>query len=364
MTGTASAMRAGVVAGSVDAIVLMDADGTITVWNDAASRAYGHRAEDVIGEPVDVLIPAGRRDAERRMREQVVRGEHLAHFETRRERTDGVCVDISCTLSPIRGRDGSLVGLSSIERDISARHRWEQERDELLAEFRRSNQDLEQFAYVASHDLSEPLRVVSGMVQLLARRNEGLLDAESADYIERTLRATERMQTLINDLLAYSRAGRRRPADRAVVSTAEIVDYVLASLGHVITASGAEVTVGPLPEVVADATQLAQVFQNLIANAIKFGPSQGRPRVQVTAEHEADEWRFAVQDNGLGIDKRFHDRVFLIFKRLHTRDAYPGTGIGLAICKRIVENHGGTLTVQSEPGRGSTFRFTIPDVRS
>lgn len=356
-----AAFGAGVVEGSLDAIVLMDAQGIITVWNDAAGRAYGYAPRDVVGESVDVLVPDAHSDQERALRAQVLVGEEIGHFETQRRRKDGLCVDVSCTLSPIRGRDGTIIGLSSVERDITQRHVWEQERSELLAEFQRSNRDLEQFAYVASHDLSEPLRVVTGMMQLLARRNEGQLDEKSVDYIDRTIRATERMQTLINDLLAYSRAGRVDPSARQLVSTADIVTDVLASLSHAVAASGAEVTVEPLPPVVAEPTQLAQVFQNLLSNAIKFGPPQEPPEIRVSAERGSGEWRFAVQDNGLGIEERFHDRVFLIFKRLHTRDEYPGTGIGLAICRRIVENHGGTLTIDSRPGTGSTFRFTIPD---
>jgi PAS domain S-box-containing protein len=352
--------KAAVVTDSLDAIVVTGLDGKISVWNDAASKAYGHHSTAVIGQPVDKLVPVELRTEERAIRDRVFAGDSSAHYETRRLRDDGMTVDVSCTLSPVRDERGTIVGVSSIDRDISARHQWEIEREKLLADLRRSNQDLEQFAYVASHDLSEPLRVVSGMVQLLAQRNEIGLDAVSTDYIERTVRATARMQTLINELLEYSRVGRTKL--RHSVAAAEIVGDAIRALQGAVTDAGAEITVAEMPMVDADPIQLAQVFQNLLANAIKFGRTGARPQIQVSAARDDCSWRFFVKDNGIGIDKRFHARVFMIFKRLHTRDAYVGTGIGLAMCQRIVESHGGSITVESELGVGSTFSFTIPDL--
>jgi signal transduction histidine kinase len=227
-------------------------------------------------------------------------------------------------------------------------------------ELRRSNEDLEQFAYVVSHDLSEPLRGVSGMVQLLARRYEGRLDKDADLYISRAVEGTRRMHVLIHDLLLYSRAGQGELA-RAPVDCSELVERVVEELRPTIEETNAEVWFGALPTVSGDATQLKQVFQNLISNALKFR-SDSRPRIGVTAMRERRSWSFSVTDNGIGIEPRHAKRVFGVFQRLHGQDAYSGSGIGLSICKRIVERHGGEIWVESAGGEGSRFHFTIPTI--
>jgi light-regulated signal transduction histidine kinase (bacteriophytochrome) len=222
----------------------------------------------------------------------------------------------------------------------------------------RSNADLEQFAYVASHDLQEPLRMVASYTQLLARRYRGQLDQDADEFIGFAVDGARRMQDLINDLLAYSRAG-TRPLRLEPVDTTELVDNLVAELGPAIQEAGARVTRGELPTVRGDTTQLRRLFQNLIANAIKFR-GQRPPEVHLSAERQADGWRFSVQDNGIGIEPQYLERIFVLFQRLHTRAEYPGTGIGLAICKKIVERHGGQIGVESEPDQGTTFWFTLP----
>jgi len=222
----------------------------------------------------------------------------------------------------------------------------------------RSNKELEQFAYVASHDLQEPLRMIASYTQLLAQRYEGQLDAKAKKYIDYAVDGAVRMQRLINDLLSFSRIGTRgkplEPTDaQAVLSEA------LHNLAAAIEESRAMVTNDELPKVRADASQLVLVFQNLIGNAIKFH-GQEKPRVHIAAVDQAGEWIFSVRDNGIGIDSQYADRIFVIFQRLHTREEYPGTGIGLAVCKRIVERHGGRIWFESEAGKGSTFFFSIP----
>jgi signal transduction histidine kinase len=225
-------------------------------------------------------------------------------------------------------------------------------------ELERSNKDLEQFAYVASHDLQEPLRMVSSYTQLLAKRYEGQLDDKARKFIGYAVDGALRMQRLINDLLTYSRIG-TEGKPRAAVDAHAIVGEALRNLAAAIEESGAVVSTENLPIVRADASQLAMVFQNLIGNAIKFrGPEE--PRVHVGVADRAGEWVFSVRDNGIGIDPQYADRLFVIFQRLHTRQQYPGTGIGLAVCKRIVERHGGRVWFESEPGSGSTFFFSIP----
>ena len=221
-----------------------------------------------------------------------------------------------------------------------------------------SNTNLQQFAYVASHDLQEPLRMVSSYVQLLARRYQGRLDAEADEFIRFAVDGAVRMQQLINDLLEYSRIGtREKPMESTDAGAA--LTRALDNLAMAMLERRASVTRDELPTVVADASQLAQLFQNLIGNAIKF--CRGNPpQIHVSATREGDAWRFSVRDNGIGIDPAYADRIFAIFQRLHTRDEYPGTGVGLAICKRIVQRHGGRIWVESQPGGGSTFCFTLP----
>jgi signal transduction histidine kinase len=227
-------------------------------------------------------------------------------------------------------------------------------------ELARSNKDLEQFAYVASHDLQEPLRAVSGFVELLRRNLEKTLDEKTNEYMNFTIDGAKRMQSLISGLLEYSRVGTqgKKPLK---VNSKEAFDEALAHLQAGIQESGAKITADDLPTVYFDDLQLARLFQNLISNAIKFRSDQA-PQIHVSAVHQDGGWRFAVRDNGIGIEPQYAERIFMIFQRLHTRKTYPGTGIGLSICKKIVERHGGKIWVESTQEHGSTFYFTVPDI--
>ncbi len=229
------------------------------------------------------------------------------------------------------------------------------------AELRRSNAELEQFAYVASHDLQEPLRAVAGMVQLLGQRYQDKLDERANEYIGLAVEASGRMQALINDLLDYSRVDRfGKPLE--LTSTEKTLKNALANLRLAIHESQAQITHEPLPTVMADAGQLTRVWQNLIGNAVKFR-GDVPPQIRITAEKVENAWQFAVSDNGIGIDPQYFDRIFLVFQRLHTRREYPGTGIGLSLCRKIIERHGGQIWVESQPQQGATFYFTIPERR-
>jgi signal transduction histidine kinase len=227
-----------------------------------------------------------------------------------------------------------------------------------LEDLARSNRDLEQFAYVASHDLQEPLRMVATYTQLLAERYQGKLDSEADKYIHYAVDGALRMQKLVQDLLAFSRVGREGVALKSNDCNA-VLQTSLKNLGAAIQESGAIVEHVQLPEVMADNSQLVLVFQNLIGNAIKFRGSEP-PVIRVSAEEKGKEWIFSVEDNGIGIPAEHRENVFVIFRRLHTRAEYAGNGIGLSICKKIIEQHGGRIWVESEPGHGSIFRFTVP----
>jgi PAS domain S-box-containing protein len=242
--------------------------------------------------------------------------------------------------------------------DITERKQAEIRLMGVMADLERSNKDLVQFAYVASHDLQEPLRMVSSYTQLLAQHYEGRLDEKAKKFMDYAVDGAVRMQRLINDLLTYSRVGTQgKPLE--ATDTHALLGEAISNLAAMIEEKRAVITNEDLPIVQADASQLMQVFQNLISNAIKF-QGENIPHIHMSAQDKGWEWVFSVKDNGIGIERQYAGRVFIIFQRLHTRQEYPGTGIGLAVCKRIVERHGGRIWFESEPGQGSTFFFTMP----
>jgi light-regulated signal transduction histidine kinase (bacteriophytochrome) len=246
-----------------------------------------------------------------------------------------------------------------LQQEIADRERAEEELKGYATDLEHSNEELQQFAYVASHDLQEPLRMISSYVQLLGERYRGRLDEDADEFIHYAVEGASRMQTLINGLLAYSRVGTRgeafEPSD-----CESVLQEVLRDLKLAIEGCGAVVTYDPLPTVMADPTQLGQLFQNLIGNAIKFRGEE-TPRVHIGVTRKNAAWLFSVRDNGIGIDPQYSDRIFTIFQRLHPRERYAGTGVGLAVCRKIVERHGGEIWVVSEAGKGATFYFTMPD---
>lgn len=242
---------------------------------------------------------------------------------------------------------------------IRERERVEEKLKQTMAEFARSNSELELFAYVASHDLQEPLRMVTSFTQLLEKRYKNKLDKDADEFIEFILDGATRMQSMINDLLQYSRVGTRGKPFK-LTDFESVFGQSLVNLKIAIDENNAIITHDPLPTLMADSTQMIEVFQNLISNAIKFR-SKESPQVHVSALKKRNDWVFSVRDNGIGIAPEFFDKLFILFQRLHSRSEYPGTGIGLAVCKKIVERHGGKIWVESEPDKGSTFYFSIPD---
>lgn len=339
-----------IVESSNDAIIGKSLDGIITSWNRGAEHLFGYSADEALGQSIELLVPDRLVEDERKILSRIRRGESMHHFETVRRRKDGSEIDVSIQLSPLRNGVGEVVGGSQIARDITELKR----RD---SDLQRSNAELEQFAYVASHDLQEPLRMVANYTELLAERYRGKLDEKADKYIHYASDGARRMQRLVTDLLAYSRVGSQGKPLTAV-RVEEVLKSVLTSIQPLIRETNAAVSHQGLPTVMADEVQLHQLLQNLFGNAIKFR-SERDPQIQVTATRDGAFWLFSVSDNGIGMEMQYAERIFQMFQRLHEVGRYDGSGIGLAISKRIVERHGGRIWVEATPGQGSTFFFTL-----
>lgn len=352
-------LLASIVESSDDAIYAKTLNGTILSWNEGAERIYGYKAAEVIGKNVSMLVPPDMTNEVPEMLRKIGRGERIAHYETVRIRKDGSRVHVSMSLSPLADENGNITGASSLARDITDRKMAEEVLQKTAAELDRSNKELEQFAYVASHDMQEPLRTITGYLQLLSSRYKGQIDERADRYIDYAVEGAERMSTLIRDLLSYSRVN-TRGEELKPTSAEDSLDFALRNLRSAIEQSRASVTHDPLPVIKADRTQLAQLFQNLIGNAIKYRSPERNPKIHVSAKRANGEWIFDIADNGIGFEQQYEHKMFLIFQRLHSRGKYPGTGIGLAICKRIVDRHGGQIWAFGEPGKGAIFSFTIP----
>jgi PAS domain S-box-containing protein len=353
----------GLLEAAPDAIVVVNPAGKIVLLNVQAEKQFGYIRDELVGQEVTNIIPEGFAerliaDGNRRASDELTQ-QIGAGIELSGRRKDGTEFPIEITLSPLESADGVLV--TAAIRDITERRRSEEHLVKTVWELKRSNDELQQFAYVSSHDLQEPLRMVSSYTQLLAKRYKGRLDSDADEFIAFAVDGCNRMQGLIQDLLAYSRAGTSERELRKVPSE-NALQKALTNLRIMIKQSGAVVTHDALPTVRADETQLTQVFQNLVGNAIKYRRAED-PRVHVSAaRNDGNEWTFSVGDNGLGIDPQYFERIFILFQRLHGRDEFEGTGIGLAICKKIVERQGGKIWVESQPEKGSTFYFALPEI--
>jgi PAS domain S-box-containing protein len=350
---------AAIVESSDDAIVSKDLNGIIRSWNRGAERIFGYQPYEVIGQHISMLAPAEVADDIPRILGRIAQGERVEHYQTKRKTKDGRILTVSLTVSPVRDASGRIVGASKIARDITARVLQERALREANAALLRSNADLQQFAYSASHDLKEPLRMVSTYVEMLQRKFGGKLGESGDEYIRYTVEGASRMERLLADLLAYTHASTIDQEPTGEIDAEEILERALGNIETAIKDSGASVSHTALPRVQMHEFQLQQVFQNLIANSIRYR-SNDAPRIHITATRHGMEWLFSIEDNGIGIDPQYKEQIFGIFKRLHSAAEYPGTGMGLAICERLIQRAGGRIWVESELGRGATFFFTVP----
>ena len=364
------------------ALFMTDAEGRITLWNRGAERLFGYLEGEVLGKPVQRLYPA-----EAEIESAEIRGEPKITLEDGHAvnerwllRRDGAQFWSGGVTTPVWDESGQLQGHATVIRDNTERKRAEEERADLLgreqqaradaeqraaelteanAALARSNAQLEQFAYAASHDLQEPLRMVKSFTQLLAQRYKGKLDAKAEEMLHFIEAGSGRMQRLVDDLLSYSRVLHDREQGKQLVDLNALVEEVLFYFSSKLEETGAEVTREVLPSVLGNSERIGLVLQNLLSNALKYQDSRP-PRIHISATRHDNEYIISVRDNGIGFDPQYADRIFGLFKRLHRAEEYPGTGVGLALCKQIIEQHGGRIWADSKPGQGSTFFFSLP----
>jgi PAS domain S-box-containing protein len=368
---------AAIVESSSDAIIGKTLDGAIFTWNPGAEKLFGYSAGEAIGRHISIVIPADRRDEVPQILERIGRSESTENYETVRLNREGKEIDVSVTVSPIKDGGGAVIGASTIARDITEQKQAEAQLKALTADLLHSNRELQDFASVASHDLQEPLRKIQTFADDLAENSTSTLSDESRDTLKRIQNAAGRMQRLINDLLSLSRiSSGAQPFVR--VDLNNVAREVLSDLEVRIHETGGRVDLSEIPTIEAEPLQMRQLFQNLVGNALKFNSPGRAPIVRVhgeliggkeglagSSEAQAQQLcQITFEDNGIGFDEKYVDRIFAMFQRLHGRNEYAGTGMGLAICRRIAEHHGGNITARSILGTGSTFTVTLPTKRA
>jgi PAS domain S-box-containing protein len=340
---------------SIDPLMTTDSLGNITDVNQQMEKITGYNREELIGTPFKnyVTDPARAEEGIRRVLEE----KKVVNYELIVKARDGHTTIVSYNATVFFDVKGKLQGVFAAARDITEQKVTEEKLKEAVDNFARSNKELEQFAYIASHDLQQPLRMVESYTQLLARRYKGKLDQDADDFIQFVVSGVKRMQGLINNLLEYSRVTTR---GKPLVPTDcnQVVKQILTDYQEKIKERDAIITVDVLPTINADEIQIGQLFQNLISNALKF--CEQKPVIHIGVKEEKKQWVFSVSDNGIGISTEYFSQIFVIFQRLVSEEQYPGNGMGLAICKRIVERHGGKIWLTSEVGKGSVFYFSIP----
>jgi PAS domain S-box-containing protein len=354
----AAAHLARIVESSQDAIISQGLDGRIRSWNPGAFRMFGYAPDEIVDQRSDRLVPGPRRTELAEALERARQGHVINALESDWLRKDGSAIAVSATIFSFSNERGELNGVAMIVRDITSRKREQDALQAKTAELQRSNEELEQFAYIASHDLQEPLRMVVNFMDLLKRGYAPNLDELANKYIEFAVDGAARMKQLIDALLTYSRVD-GRGGSFGEVSLQDAYRGAMDDLRHLFGESGASIESDELPVVWADPRQMQQVFQNLLANAIKFR-GEAVPHIRLECEEHAAHWELRVRDNGIGFEPRHAERIFQMFQRLHERSRYSGNGIGLAIAKRIIGRHGGRIWATGGVGKGATFHITLP----
>lgn len=341
------------------AILTLDRKGNIETWNKGAEKIKGYRAEEIIGQhfsvfytDVDLLIGL----PEKLLAEASLKG--TAYNESWRVRKDKTTFWGSVTITALHDDDGNITGFAKVTRDLTERMLAETAIRRHAEDLEIRNKEIEQFVYIASHDLQEPLFTVNSFVEFFQTEYQHLFDENAKAYLNFIVQATDRMKNLIKNLLDYSHLGSEKIL--ANIDCNQLLNTLTADLANQIKKSGAKVFYKDLPVIKGYPTELSQLFQNLISNAIKFRDKRELPEIEISAIKDPASWCFKIKDNGIGVDPRFREKIFLIFQRLHGRNEYEGNGIGLAHCKKIVELHGGKISVEPNDGKGSSFVFTIP----
>lgn len=342
------------------AILLLSKQGDIDNWNKGAEKIKGYRAEEIIGKNFRLFYTE--KDVQNQKPESLLKIAETtgkAAEEGWRVRKDGSTFWGSILITALHDEEGGVIGFTKVTRDLTERKLAEDQLRQYTKQLERQNKELEQFAYIASHDLQEPLRTVSGFLELLKKNYQNQLDANAQQYITYVVEASNRMQDLIKGLLDFSRLGRVQEFE--TVDCQQLIAEVIGDLQSSIQEANANIQVGSLPALSAYRLELKLLFQNLISNAIKFRKKEVPPQIAIKAKAKEGGWEFTVSDNGIGIDPKFFNKIFVIFQRLNSRREYPGTGIGLAHCKKIVALHEGEIWLSSKPNEGSTFHIFLPD---
>jgi PAS domain S-box-containing protein len=359
-----------IVESSDDAIVGKTLAGIVTSWNKGAEHLFGYRADDIVGKPINLLVPDDRIAEEWMILDEIRQGHSVNHYETVRRCKDGRLADVSVTVSPIRDEAGRILGASKIARDISERRRADQELrryrehlEELVAErtaaLEAANRELEAFSYSVSHDLRTPLRAIDGFSRMLLTKHADSLGSEAQRLVHVVRENTARMSHLIDDLLAFSRSGRLEMHLERVDMQA-LVDRVWADLEPIREGRDISLELAPLPPARGDAAMLRQVWTNLLTNAVKFSSKKSTAHIRIDGSTVGTQSVYHVRDDGAGFDQAYAQKLFGVFQRLHGVEEFEGTGIGLAIVKRIVSRHGGEVSAEGEVGAGASFHFTLP----
>lgn len=350
---------AAIVESSYDAIISKTPDGYITSWNRQAEKLFGYEEQEALGNHISILFTPEQREKGYDLMAALDGGENqMTNYEVERMRKDGRTIVVSSTISPIRNAQGKVIGFSKIARDITEKKQAEERLLRYMTALEQKNKETEQFAYITSHDLQEPLRTITNYIGLFRDDYKGKLDGHADLYINFISNASVRMQVLISDLLEYTRLD--NDYEPAEIDCNLLLNELVTDLEQTIRENDAAIVYGDLPLISGHFSRIKSLFQNLISNAIKFRKPDAAPQIRITAQDRDHEWLFEIRDNGIGIEETYYEKIFMLFQRLHARSEYKGTGIGLAHCKKIVELRGGRIWVTSEYGKGSSFFFTIP----